>query len=125
MLALSLSLFTSSPSFVPTPHPQTESRLQLCQDAANIGTYLAAAAEGRKHVVLSLVGGGVFGNPLGRILRAIARAHKLSTGVSADGKTRVSSIEKVTLALWGHDPVAIKDALVREGIPAIVTVKSS
>jgi hypothetical protein len=39
--------------------------------AAYLGTLLAAAATNRDRVVLTLVGGGVFGNPIPLILEAI------------------------------------------------------
>ena len=42
--------------------------------AAYLGTLLAAASLGRDRVVLTLIGGGVFGNPVSLILEAIAWA---------------------------------------------------
>jgi len=41
------------------------------QRAAYAGTLLAAAALGKSHVALTLVGGGVFGNPVATIWEAI------------------------------------------------------
>jgi hypothetical protein len=42
--------------------------------AAYLGTLLAAASLGRDRVVLTLIGGGVFGNPVSHILEAISWA---------------------------------------------------
>ena len=43
------------------------------QRAAYAGTLLAAAALGKSHVVLTLIGGGVFGNPIPLIWESILR----------------------------------------------------
>ncbi len=45
--------------------------LQALQRLAYLGTLLAAAAHGKDYVVLTLIGGGVFGNPLPVIWQAI------------------------------------------------------
>lgn len=44
------------------------------QHAAQLGTLLGAAASGARRVVLTLIGGGVFGNPVPLIWRAIKSA---------------------------------------------------
>ncbi|MGC5615781.1 hypothetical protein [Georgenia sp. Z1491] len=51
--------------------------------AAYLGTLLAAAATGRRRVVLTLIGGGVFGNPHSTILGAIDWALTEYAGASA------------------------------------------
>ena len=43
----------------------------MLQRAAYLGTLLAAAALGKDRVVLTLIGGGVFGNPIATIWEAI------------------------------------------------------
>merc|ERR1712005_87817 len=58
-------------------HPQAESISRLALRSAYIGAYLAARLNGRSSLVLTLVGGGVFGNNYEWICDAIAEAHKL------------------------------------------------
>lgn len=57
--------------------PQAEAITRLTLRAAYEGAYLAARLNGRKTLVLTLVGGGVFGNSYEWICDAIAEAHKL------------------------------------------------
>jgi len=56
---------------------QAEAITRLTLRAAYIGAYLAARLNGRKLLVLTLVGGGVFGNNYEWICDAIAEAHKV------------------------------------------------
>lgn len=51
-----------------------EALIQRLQRAAQLGTLLGAAASGAKRVVLTLIGGGVFGNPVPLIWEAICSA---------------------------------------------------
>ena len=53
-----------------------EDKTNLLLDAAYAGTYLAAKHCDTQHLVLTLVGGGSFGNPPSLIARAIAQAHQ-------------------------------------------------
>jgi len=56
---------------------EQESWLVICrqlQRAAYLGTLLSAAARGRKYAVLTLIGGGVFGNPVPLIWDSIVWA---------------------------------------------------
>lgn len=48
--------------------------IKALQHAAQLGTLLGAAASGAERVVLTLIGGGVFGNPVGLIWEAICAA---------------------------------------------------
>jgi len=56
-------------------HPQAETAARLALHAAYTGAYLAARVHGRETLVLTLVGGGVFGNSGEWICDAIAAAH--------------------------------------------------
>lgn len=51
-----------------------ERACRVLQRAAQLGTLLGAVATGRRRVVLTLIGGGVFGNPAGIIWNAIVEA---------------------------------------------------
>jgi hypothetical protein len=61
----------------PLPHSQhLQSKTQFLLRAAYEGTYLAAISRKTEHLILTLVGGGVFGNPIEDIAKAIAQAHQ-------------------------------------------------
>ena len=61
----------------PLPHSQhLQSKTQFLLRAAYEGTYLAAILRKTEHLVLTFVGGGVFGNPIEDIAKAIAQAHQ-------------------------------------------------
>ena len=61
----------------PLPHSQhLQRKTQFLLRAAYEGTYLAANLRKTQHLVLTLVGGGVFGNPIEEIAKAIAHAHQ-------------------------------------------------
>ncbi|MFZ2164365.1 MAG: hypothetical protein WAV45_02785, partial [Propionibacteriaceae bacterium] len=51
---------------------------------AYLGTLLAAASAGRPRVVLTLIGGGVFGNPVAAIVDAIAWAFDQTADLGLD-----------------------------------------
>jgi hypothetical protein len=51
--------------------PTTQTILRQLQRAAYLGTLTAAAVLGKSHAVLTLIGGGAFGNPVGVIWEAI------------------------------------------------------
>ncbi len=60
----------------PLPYPEhLESKSRFLLRAAYEGTYLAAIMQKSENLVLTLIGGGVFGNPLAYIAASIAQAH--------------------------------------------------
>ena len=75
-------------------------------------TYAAAAARGSPTLVLTLVGGGVFGNPIIDVACAIASAH-------AEWTTRVPLLKRVMIPLFpiGADASPIVAALTAAGVP--------
>ena len=61
----------------PLPHSQhLQSKTQFLLRAAYEGTYLAAILRKTEHLVLTFVGGGVFGNPIEDIAKSITEAHQ-------------------------------------------------
>eukprot|EP00727_Mastigamoeba_balamuthi_P007611 m51a1_g3470 hypothetical protein (477) ;mRNA; f:743993-745752 len=96
--------------------PDCIERIRLLLEAAYEATYLAAIANGRERLFLTLVGGGVFDNPIDEICGAVARAHSLCTTHPA------STLKHVTLVMWDRKPRAsfLKELLAR-GIPYDVT----
>lgn len=79
--------------------------------AAYEGTYLAANYRKSERLVLTLIGGGVFYNPLELIIKAIARAHlDLDIG---------SELREVILPLFDpkHNHLEIIKILRQEGLP--------
>lgn len=73
--------------------------------AAYLGTLLGAIAVGRRVVVLTLIGGGVFGNPIGLIWESILWALEEATRVApvaldvvVNGRALAQSIERSELA---------------------------
>jgi len=56
------------------PHSLTKSKMIL--DLGYQGTYLAAAANGRHSIVLTMIGGGSFGNDSSAIFESIVQAHR-------------------------------------------------
>ncbi|MBM75446.1 MAG: hypothetical protein CMK59_08585 [Proteobacteria bacterium] len=82
----------------PHAHAQyMESKNRFLLQAAYEGTYLAAVKQRSKHLVLTLVGGGSFSNPLQWIAQSIAQAHK-KWGM-------YSQLNKVVLPLYGLNGV--------------------
>jgi len=64
--------------------------------AAYEGTYLAAILQGRKTLLLTLVGGGSFGNPVSIIVEEMKRAHEKWAGHPA------SRLEKCQVCLFSE-----------------------
>jgi hypothetical protein len=81
----------------------SEDKSRMVLDAAYVGTYLSAMKYNRSHIVLTLIGGGSFGNDINWILDSIVSAH-IKWAVSG-----FSSLKKVTLVLW--DPTSLKDCV--------------
>ena len=80
----------------PLPHSQhLQSKTTVLLRAVYEGTYLAAIYEKTQHLVLTLVGGGVFGNPIEEIT-VIAGAHKKS------GLTKVPSKQFVCPSIFSQ-----------------------
>lgn len=79
--------------------------------AAYEGAYLAAALRGNRLLLLTLVGGGVFGNDEAAILDAIAQAH-------ARWAPR-SSLREVRLCLYQSGAAAAVDAGLRRRLEAL------
>lgn len=71
---------------------RAQERCKLILDSAYQGTYLAAIANGREHIVLTLIGGGVFGNPKSLIFSAILDAHLRWANVPASKLKKVSVV---------------------------------
>ena len=69
--------------------PNRDDLVRACLRAAYQATYLAAIARKRKLLLLTLVGGGSFGNPERLILEAIADAHRQWTPLSLLEEVRV------------------------------------
>lgn len=72
--------------------------------AAYRGTLLAAAKNNQEFVVLTLIGGGVFGNPMGLITSAIRDAFRIAAAQSKNGMTVIVN------ARDGLPPGAVKMA---------------
>jgi len=58
---------------------------RVLQRAAQLGTLLGAVATGKRRVVLTLIGGGVFGNPAELIWRAIVEAFDEVAEIAPEG----------------------------------------
>ena len=78
--------------------PNWDDLVRACLRAAYHAAYLAAIARGRKLLLLTLVGGGYFGNPERLILEAIADAHRQWAPRSALGEVCVCLYPKGTAA---------------------------
>ena len=77
--------------------------MRICRGlvrASYEGIYLAALLRGRKSLYLTLVGGGVFANPLPVIAEEIVRAHKLYAGHPA------SQLQEVAICLYSPQECA-------------------
>ena len=102
---LSASVNVRSPGNVGRGAPASEQLSKLvraCLRAAYRGAYLAAILRGRRKLLLTLIGGGIFANPLEDILDAIAAAH-------AD-LAPISQLEEVRLCLYEPGSAKIIDA---------------
>lgn len=80
--------------------------------AAYSGTYLAAITRGTKKLVLTMIGGGVFNNPIDQILDSMIHAHI--------AYAPISNLEEVILPLYNINinPNEIVNKLVKKGYPA-------
>jgi len=78
--------------------PGSVQKMRFILDSGYAATYLSAIKHKRKHLVLTLIGGGVFGNPKIDIYKAIVEAHKNWASHQA------STLERVSLVLFsGRD----------------------
>ncbi|KAH3764491.1 hypothetical protein Pelo_3597 [Pelomyxa schiedti] len=96
-------------------HTESEKKRRFLLDAAYQGSYLAAAVREAPSLFLTLIGGGVFGNPIPEICQAIFDAHMQVTRHPA------CKLNKVVLALF--DPcvppviIALAKKLKSNGVP--------
>eukprot|EP01127_Copromyxa_protea_P012213 TRINITY_DN3159_c0_g1_i1.p1 TRINITY_DN3159_c0_g1~~TRINITY_DN3159_c0_g1_i1.p1 ORF type:complete len:552 (+),score=76.16 TRINITY_DN3159_c0_g1_i1:185-1657(+) len=77
-----------------------QDKMKFILQAAYDGTYLAALANHRKKIYLTLIGGGAFGNHVDKIFAEILAAHKRWANHPA------SEIEKVVLVMFHPLPSA-------------------
>jgi len=75
------------------------SKSKFVLDSAYQGTYLAACFNKKRHLVLTLIGGGAFGNEKKWIYEAMLNAHMLWANNPA------SCLEKVTLVLFSQKDI--------------------
>ena len=75
---------------------QLEQLVKAALRAAYQGAYLAAIARGQKLLVLTLIGGGVFGNRREDILDAIAEAHAAWAPLSKLDEVRLCLYQRGT-----------------------------
>ena len=105
---LSASVNLRSPGNVGRGAPASEqlsTLVRACLRAAYRGAYLAAILRGRRKLLLTLLGGGIFAKPLEDILDAIAEAH-------AD-LAPISQLEEVRLCLYEPGSAKSIDAQLR------------
>ena len=110
---LSAAVNLNDPLNAPRSDAERETTRRLVAaalSAAYEGAYLAAALRGNRLLLLTLVGGGVFGNDEAAILDAIAEAH-------ARWAPR-SSLREVRLCLYQRDAAAAVDAELRRRLEA-------
>lgn len=97
--------------------PLAGAALDACRTllrGAYLGTLLAAASAGRPRVVLTLIGGGVFGNPVTAIVDAIAWAFDLTADLGLDvilNARRAAPDELAPLLDRIHDSTGVVRAL--------------
>lgn len=101
-------------------HQLHQNAMDVLLGAAYAGTYLSAIHRGTKKLVLTMIGGGVFNNPLDRIISSMAHAHVQYAPHS--------NLEEVILPLYDSriNPNIIIDQLIKQGYPkdhVIVTQK--
>ena len=96
------------------PRQQLESLTRTALRAAYDGAYLAAILRGRRLLLLTLVGGGAFGNPEPLILEAIAAAHGRWAGHPA------SELREVRVCLFPEGAAARTQAALEELLGARV-----
>jgi len=75
----------------------SEDKARFLLDLAYEGTYISSIKHNRSQIFLTLVGGGVFGNPIEWILDSLIDAHK-KWGIYG-----ASSLRKITLVLWSPE----------------------
>ena len=82
-------------------------------------TYLTAIKNGRKKIIMTLLGGGVFGNPIEMIAQSIIDTHKKY------GMVNNGSLERVIVPFFrigGGDNFRIFETMLKaQNIPYIVT----
>eukprot|EP00727_Mastigamoeba_balamuthi_P004635 m51a1_g1417 hypothetical protein (417) ;mRNA; r:48993-50586 len=97
--------------------PDRCERERFLLDAAYEGAYLAAVANRRRALFLTLVGGGVFGNPRQAIIDAIIDAHERCV---VRGKPK--GLAEVVVNMWDSPPGDAAIARLHElGVPVRVT----
>jgi len=77
--------------------PNAKEKALFILKSAYYGSYLAAVANKRKKLYLTMIGGGVFGNEKSDIWKAICEAHSLIAGDKA------SDLEEVNVILWSSN----------------------
>uniref|UniRef100_A0A6B2L562 Uncharacterized protein n=1 Tax=Arcella intermedia TaxID=1963864 RepID=A0A6B2L562_9EUKA len=107
--ATNLNQGRSGPRNKNSPNSATKGKMVL--DLGYQGTYLAALAAEKKILVLTLIGGGAFGNEKEWIYQSIVNAHQ-KWGVA--GK----SLQKVYLILWDYNeqPKELEQSLKQLGV---------
>ncbi len=90
-----------------TSKDRVVSIIRTCLRAAYEGAYLSAIARSRKTLYLTLIGGGIFKNPIALILDEIAAAHRK---YSTHHKSR---LENVVLCLYDNSDLIEKEMLKR------------
>lgn len=99
-----------------------EDKTNLLLDAAYGGTYLAAKHCETLHLVLTLVGGGSFGNPPSLIARAIAQAHQ-EYGTSTNLESVVLPLFPIDGIVQGQNFVALlEDEFAKRGMEDLLSV---
>ena len=102
----------------PLPYSQhLQSKTQFLLRAAYEGTYLAATLRKTQHLVLTLVGGGAFGNPIEEIGLAIAHAHKKWSHQSSLQTVRLPIYSLNAMKGDTNIAVVLYEVLQKEGIP--------
>ena len=116
--ALVAAMDTGAPGARALSPRERDSKMALLLHAAYQLTYAAAAARGSAVLVLTLVGGGVFRNPLPAIAQAIAAAH-------AAWAHRMPRLRRVELPLFpvGADAGALAAGLRAGGLAGVRVVR--
>uniref|UniRef100_A0A6B2L7E6 Uncharacterized protein n=1 Tax=Arcella intermedia TaxID=1963864 RepID=A0A6B2L7E6_9EUKA len=100
--------------------PDSYQKAYFLLQAAYQGSYLVALENSRKKLFLTMIGGGVFGNPHELIYEAIIDAHLKFSQHPA------SNLEKVSLVLYSGQPSAsFLQGLEKHGIPYTLLVDNN
>jgi len=91
--------------------PNAVTKAKMILDLGYQGTYLAAACNAREQLVLTMIGGGAFGNEKSWIFEAIVQAHRRW---AVEG---MSSLKKVFIITYNPD--AAQYAELEEGLKAL------